>query len=153
MTAIDFYYHTEDSNFYSSTLEGGVNVQLTFNTPNPVRVTLETRLDEDLPWTFMRTMMASESLLFSLSRYAEGQQFRVRCSVRPATANHSPIDSGAVPTDEEFNELTQRVVDIEEGNEPLVLSINPETGNLEQEGVSSGTFSIDTETGHLCFES
>ena len=52
-----------------------------------------------------------------------------------------------------ISDLSQRMIDLEEGNEPLVLSIDVETGNLEQEGVSSGTFGIDYDSGYLYFES
>lgn len=47
--------------------------------------------------------------------------------------------------------LTARVQDLEEGNEPLVLSVDFSTGYLVQTGVSSGTFGVDYETGYLTF--
>ena len=45
-----------------------------------------------------------------------------------------------------------RLDDLEEGNEPLVLSTNFDTGYLEQEGISSGNFGVDYESGYLTFE-
>ena len=44
-----------------------------------------------------------------------------------------------------------RVRDLEEGQEPLVLSVDFSTGYLVQTGVSSGTFGVDYETGYLTF--
>lgn len=151
MTDIAFSYG--NSFFYSSVLNGGVKVQLVFPTKDPIRVVLETRLSSSNPWVIHRNFTANGSLIVSLNRFSEGQEFRLRSSYRPVSAQSSPIDTGSSPSDEELNELSNRVTDLEEGNEPLVLSINPETGNLEQEGISSGTFGIDDEAGTLYFES
>lgn len=151
MTDIAFFY--DKSFFYSPILNGGIKVQVGFATKCPVRVVLETRLSSSNPWVVHRNFTASGSLIVSIVRFAEGQQFRLRSSRRPSSAQSSVLDAGSFPSDADFNELSKRVTDLEEGNEPLVLSINPETGNLEQEGISSGTFGIDEEAGTLYFES
>lgn len=149
----DITFSFDNFNFYSPILKGGQKIQLEFATRQPVRVVLETRLAADNAWVVQRNFTAAPAIIIPLNRYAEGQEFRIRTATRPAAAVAAPIDTAATPTDVDYNELSNRIQDLEEGNEPLVLSINPETGNLEQEGISSGSFGIDTEEGTLYFES
>ena len=52
---------------------------------------------------------------------------------------------------EAVSAISDRVKDLEEGNEPMVLHVDTNTGNLVQTGVSSGKFGIDYESGYLTF--
>ena len=151
MTGIAFSY--QDFSFFSAPFSGGVNVQVAFPSATPSRITIETRLDASHRWTRLRSLTVSSSLLFAIRHASDGQQFRLRSSSiagRP-TASLSPISDGSSPSD--LSAIKSRLADLEEGNEPLVLFINPETGNLEQEGISSGSFGIDQDSGILYFDS
>ena len=112
MTDITFSY--DNTHFYSETLSGGIKVQLVFPTKNPIRVVLETRLSSDNPWVIHRNFTANGSLIVSITRFVEGQQFRLRSSYRPLSAQYSTLDAGDSPSEEDFNELTGRVDVLEE---------------------------------------
>lgn len=151
MTGIAFSY--QDLAFFSAPFSGGVNVQVSLPSSTPSRITIYTRLSASHPWTRLRSITVSSSLLFAIRHASDGQQFRLRASYlsgRP-TASISPISDGSSPSD--LSAIESRLADLEEGNEPLVLFINPETGNLEQEGISSGSFGIDPDSGILYFDS
>lgn len=51
----------------------------------------------------------------------------------------------------ELKRLKERMDDLEDGQEPLALSVDFDTGVLWQSGTSSGVFSVDYETGYLVF--
>lgn len=152
MTEIPFNY--EHPNFVSTIFNGGVQLQVTMPTDKPTVIALDTRLSADNGWATARRLTVTGTLVFSIFRYADGQQFRIRSFIRPAAVSSTPVVIPESPeTAAVISDLSQRMIDLEEGNEPLVLSIDVETGNLEQEGVSSGTFGIDYDSGYLYFES
>lgn len=123
MTDIAFSY--DFPNFCSDILNGGVKVQLVFDRNNPNRVVLETRLSPGNPWLVHRNFTASGSLIVSLCRFSEGQQFRLRSSVRPASAQSFPLDAGSSPSEDDFAELADRVTTLENSNPANA----PETGS------------------------
>ncbi len=48
--------------------------------------------------------------------------------------------------------VRNRVTQIEESDGPFVLSVDFETGYLQQTGTANGTFGVDYESGYLTFE-
>lgn len=58
---------------------------------------------------------------------------------------------GKFATIAEVKRLKERMADFEDGQEPLALTVDFETGMLVQSGTSSGLFGVDYETGYLTF--
>ncbi len=114
MTDITFSY--DYPFFYSSILQGGIKVQLVFPTKAPVRVVLETRLSSSNPWIIHRNFTASGSLIISIHRYSEGQEFRIRTYHRPDSAQAYPLDTGSAPSEDDFNALSDRVQALEDND-------------------------------------
>lgn len=162
MENIPFYYQPSGNNYVTNPLQGGQVVQITFPSSDPVQVSIDTRLSSAQPWSVMIPVQVTGSQVIRLLRHAVGQQFRLRCRVRPSDCQGSPdelvheveelaqrvsdLENGA-------DTLAQRVTDLEEGNEPLVLYIDPASGHMMQQGISSGTFIINPDNGHLEFAS
>ena len=162
MENIPFYYQPSGNNYVTNPLQGGQVVQITFPSSDPVQVSIDTRLSSAQPWSVMTPVQVTGSQVIRLLRHAVGQQFRLRCRIRPSDCQGSPDE--LVHEVEELSQrvsdlengadtLAQRVTDLEEGNEPLLLYLEPDSGYLMQEGVSSGEFHINYETGYLEFES
>lgn len=139
------------SSFISEAFNGGVTVQLAFAQEESVRCVIETTLDPSLGWDRIRNATATKTKVFSIPVLAEGQQFRITAPVKPIGAVFSPLTQlSGDPAD--LSGIQARLADLEDGQEPLILSVNHETGNLEQEGVSSGEFGVDLESGYMTFE-
>lgn len=139
------------SSFVSDAFSGGVSVQLAFNEDEAVRLVIMTSLDSSLGWDRIRNVTATKTKVFSIPKLAEGQMFCIMSPVEPAAVVYAPLsqqgDSSA-----DLSGIEARLRDLEDGQEPLILSVNHETGNLEQEGVSSGEFGVDLESGYMTFE-
>ena len=139
------------SSFVSDAFFGGISVQLAFNEEEAVRIVIMTSLDSSLGWDRIRNVTATRTVVFSIPKLAEGQQFRIMSPIEPSAAVIAPLSQHGVSS-EELASIEARLSDLESGQEPLILSINHDTGNLEQEGVSSGEFGVDLESGYLTFE-
>ena len=88
-------------------------------------------------------------VIVTIDKYAEGQEFRVALPYIDYLIEVSQIASMA--TSAAVQAVSDRVKDLEEGNEPMVLSVDTNTGNLIQSGVSSGKFGVDYDSGYLTF--
>ncbi|MBQ9093241.1 MAG: hypothetical protein IJY03_04510 [Prevotella sp.] len=151
MTNITF--NKADGVYVSEAFPGNVNVQVVFPKTGTYPLALETRISSSLPWTKHSTVAARNATNISLPDCAATQQFRIISYATALQASYEAIATPGSSSDAEaIAALNERVADLEEGQEPLVLTTNFDTGYLEQEGVSSGNFGIDYESGYLTFE-
>lgn len=151
MTEISFT--KQDGAYISEAFPGNVNVQCVFADAGRYPLVIETRLDASLPWAKHSSVIADTTASVSLPDAAATQQFRILSHTKLPTASYEAIAAPANPeATAALADINERLADLEEGNEPLVLSTNFDTGNLEQEGVSSCNFGIDYENGYLTFE-
>ena len=150
----------QDGIYISDVFNGNVNVQLLFAITGRYPAVVETRLSSSLPWGKYKDVVVETTATVILPDCTEGQQFRIKCFASPQSAQYDDIvmpgkaalDATLQSIDETLTSLDGRLDDLEEGNEPLVLSTNFDTGYLEQEGISSGNFGVDYESGYLTFE-
>lgn len=84
MENIPFYYQPSGNNYVTNPLQGGQVVQITFPSSDPVLVSIDTRLSSAQPWSVMTPVQVTGSQVIRLLRHAVGQQFRLRCRVRPS---------------------------------------------------------------------
>ena len=151
MTNITF--NKADGVYVSEAFPGNVNVQVVFPKTGTYPLALETRISSSLPWTKHSTVAARNATSIPLPDCAATQQFRIISYATALQASYEAITTPGSSSDAEaIAALNERVADLEEGQEPLVLTTNFDTGYLEQEGVSSGNFGIDYESGYLTFE-
>ena len=139
------------NSFVSDAFSGGISVQLAFDEEESVRLVIMTSLDSSLGWDRIRNVTAIRTVVFSIPKLAGGQQFRIMSPIEPSAAVIAPLFQQGVSSDY-LSSIESRISDLEDGQEPLILSVNHETGNLEQDGVSSGEFGVDLESGYLTFE-
>lgn len=143
-------FELNDLTYVSEAFAGGVMVQVSTSVSKTVRVGVETRIDPDAGCFNMQSVMLNgPTAVFAIKDYASDQQFRLRAHAK-IDAVVSDIVRDSVST-ADLASLAERVEDLEDGQEPLILSVNQETGNLEQTGVSSGSFGLD-DTGNLTFQ-
>jgi len=151
MTNITF--NKADGVYVSEAFPGNVNVQIVFPKAGSYPIVVETRLNSSLPWTKHSSKAAKNATSISLPDCAATQQFRIISYATALQASYEAITTPGSSSDAEaIAALNERLSDLEEGQEPLVLTTNFDTGYLEQEGVSSGKFGIDYESGYLTFE-
>ena len=151
MTNITF--NKTDGMYVSEPFPGNVNVQIVFPKTGIYPIALETRISSSLPWTKHSTVAVRNAMSISLPDCAATQQFRIIPYATALQASYEAITTPGSSSDAEaIAALNERLSDLEEGQEPLVLTTNFDTGYLEQEGVSSGKFGIDYESGYLTFE-
>ena len=158
MTNLTFTY--QDGIYISDVFGGNVNVQCVFAVAGRYPLVVETRLNSSMPWGKYKDVLVDTTATINLPDCSEGQQFRIKSFTQSPTASYDDIvlpgkaalDATLQNIDETLTSLDGRLDDLEEGNEPLVLSTNFDTGYLEQEGISSGNFDVDYETGYLTFE-
>lgn len=95
MKELEFTYN---EGYVSNPFTGPVAIQFVFPTNGRQVVFLDTRLNEEMPWTEDKTRILSKVDVLVIPRAAEGQQFRVRCAYLPDKASVSPMggssDSG-----------------------------------------------------------
>ncbi len=139
-----------DTAFVSEAFSGGVVIQVA-NSTGRARVGIETCINPDMGWCNSQSVMLEGSTaVISIKEYGKDQLFRLRSSVQiSAVTTDIATSSGA--SSEAVAALSSRVAELEDGQEPLVLSVN-EDGDLTQEGVSSGTFGVNDD-GDLTFTS
>ena len=141
----------EHPRWVSDTFSGGVKLQIEALKDRPAFLGIETRLSPDNDFVCMKRVMVSNAhpVIVTIDKYAEGQEFRVALPYIDYLIEVSQIASMA--TSAAVQAVSDRVKDLEEGNEPLVLSVDTNTGNLIQSAVSSGKFGVDYDSGYLTF--
>ncbi len=145
-------FRKTDAGYVSEMFGGGVAVQVSVDAAKTVRVGVETSIDPNKGWCNYRSvMLETETTVFSITDYAEDQKFRLKALTLVSAITSDIVNNGGGASSAEVQALSERVSDLEDGQEPLVLAVNSETGDLEQTGVSSGEFGLD-EDGNLTFE-
>ena len=146
-------FHYEHPNWVSQPFAGGVQLQIEVIGKDFADVAVQTRLSEESKFVNMKSVFVENGKprIIAIDKYAEGQQFRIRLKCESRYVRIFKSDITSMTTAAAVSAISDRVKDLEEGNEPMVLHVDTNTGNLVQTGVSSGKFGIDYESGYLTF--
>ena len=146
-------FHYEHPNWVSQPFAGGVQLQIEVIGKDFADVAVQTRLSEESKFVNLKSVFVEygKPRIIAIDKYAEGQQFRIRLKCESRYVRIFKSDIASMTTTAAVSAISDRVKDLEEGNEPMVLHVDTNTGNLVQTGVSSGRFGVDYESGYLTF--
>ncbi|MCR5818697.1 MAG: hypothetical protein K6F89_06340 [Prevotella sp.] len=104
MSSLSFSY--DHPTFVSETFTGNNEVQVSFDKEAMNLVHVDTRMGEEDTWRKLRSFVIGTKNTFSLTGSVSGQQYRLRCALRPVSCDITAISSsggsssiGDIPVD------------------------------------------------------